>query len=476
MGGGNVGDGLDRGSDRVAPAGRRRRSRAPGAGGRERHPGRPECRRRPRRAFGCRPIRRAGVGPRSAGCFRPTPPARAPSATAAFAPLGGGARAGHRRRRESSSSARRPPAQPRSRTVERFEADAAPAILAAAEQVRARFPRTRKNASGYALDAWLDSGDLLDLLIGAEGTLGFVTAAEWRLDPRPAARAGPARRAPESRRPGRRRRRAAAHEPSAVELLDRTFLELVGEAGPEAVLLVEIERDDEAAAGAARRRGGGGGLLGDRGGYRAHSGRGGPALGAAARGEPDPRGAPREPSLASGDRGWLRARRADGRYSARCARPPRRAGLAVVIFGHAGDGHVHVNLLPELRPRPGWEDGGGRASSRTLTDALVRLGGTRRASAATAGSARACSRRIYGDDVDRRSSGGEAGFDPLGIPESGVILPDPAAESADQPPQGRRARRHASRVARGLRRIEQLGGYAQSRAGSWPDGHSRPQP
>ena len=50
---------------------------------------------------------------------------------------------------------------------------------------RARFPRTRKNASGYALDAWLASGDLLDLLIGAEGTLGFVTAAEWRLDPLP---------------------------------------------------------------------------------------------------------------------------------------------------------------------------------------------------------------------------------------------------------------------------------------------------
>ena len=25
-----------------------------------------------------------------------------------------------------------------------------------------------------------------------------------------------------------------------------------------------------------------------------------------------------------------------------------RRGLAVVIFGHAGDGHVHVNLLPEL--------------------------------------------------------------------------------------------------------------------------------
>ena len=58
-------------------------------------------------------------------------------------------------------------AVPPARAVERFEADAAPAIRAAADRVGARFPRTRKNASGYALDAWLASGDLVDLLIGA---------------------------------------------------------------------------------------------------------------------------------------------------------------------------------------------------------------------------------------------------------------------------------------------------------------------
>ncbi|HKT60851.1 MAG TPA: FAD-binding oxidoreductase, partial [Gemmatimonadales bacterium] len=63
---------------------------------------------------------------------------------------------------------------PASRTlaIERFEAEAAPAIRAAADLIGRRFPRTRKNASGYALDAWLQSGDLIDLLIGAEGTLG----------------------------------------------------------------------------------------------------------------------------------------------------------------------------------------------------------------------------------------------------------------------------------------------------------------
>ena len=58
--------------------------------------------------------------------------------------------------------------------------------------IAARFPKTRKNSSGYALDAFLESGDELDLLIGSEGTLGITTAVEWRLDPIPPDVAGAA--------------------------------------------------------------------------------------------------------------------------------------------------------------------------------------------------------------------------------------------------------------------------------------------
>ncbi|HYX82180.1 MAG TPA: FAD-binding oxidoreductase, partial [Gemmatimonadales bacterium] len=36
-----------------------------------------------------------------------------------------------------------------------------------------RFPTTRKNSSGYALDRFAESGDELDLFVGAEGTLGI---------------------------------------------------------------------------------------------------------------------------------------------------------------------------------------------------------------------------------------------------------------------------------------------------------------
>src|SRR2546422_3055468 len=50
----------------------------------------------------------------------------------------------------------------------RWRPDPAPSDL-----VRARFPRTRKNSGGYALDRFAESGDELDLLIGSEGTLAL---------------------------------------------------------------------------------------------------------------------------------------------------------------------------------------------------------------------------------------------------------------------------------------------------------------
>src|SRR2546426_165426 len=56
--------------------------------------------------------------------------------------------------------------------------------------VEARFPKTRKNSAGYALNHFADSGDELDLLIGSEGTLACITAVEWRLESIPADVAG----------------------------------------------------------------------------------------------------------------------------------------------------------------------------------------------------------------------------------------------------------------------------------------------
>jgi hypothetical protein len=47
-----------------------------------------------------------------------------------------------------------------------------------ADRIRSRFPSTSKNTAGYALNEYLRTRDVLDLVIGSEGTLGFVTRAE----------------------------------------------------------------------------------------------------------------------------------------------------------------------------------------------------------------------------------------------------------------------------------------------------------
>lgn len=353
------------------------------------------------------------------------------------------------------------PATPRTLAVSRFEAEAAPALREAAGLIRARFPATRKNASGYALDAWLDSGDLLDLLVGAEGTLGLVTAAEWRLDPVPPARAG--------LRVGLRTLDALgdavaallAHDPSAVELLDRTFLELVGEAGAEAVLLVEIERDDpvaarravEAAAAAVAP-------------WAATVDTGLTAAAAerlwALRHAASPilAGLPEERrSLQVIEDGCVPVERM-GAYIRAVREAAHARGLPVVIFGHAGDGHVHVNLLPEVG-HPGWE-----ASVASLldavTDALVRLGGTPSGEHGDGRLRAALLPRVYGDEVMALFTKVKRAFDPLGILNPGIILP------SGEPPisrlkVGAGAVEIPDDIARALRRIEQRGGYAQSR-------------
>ncbi|HEX6433161.1 MAG TPA: FAD-binding oxidoreductase, partial [Gemmatimonadales bacterium] len=138
----------------------------------------------------------------------------------------------------------------------RFVADVAPAIHEGSLLIQSRFPRTRKNSAGYALDAFIASNDPIDLVIGGEGTLGIVTDIEWRLDPIPLYRAGLRVALRSLGLLGEVVLALLSCRPSALELLDRTFLDLVtGDTiagaglrfpGTEAVLLVELERDNPA--------------------------------------------------------------------------------------------------------------------------------------------------------------------------------------------------------------------------------------
>jgi FAD/FMN-containing dehydrogenase len=349
----------------------------------------------------------------------------------------------------------------RTLAVGRFDAEAAPAIRAAADLVRNRFPHTRKNSSGYALDAWLESGDLLDLLVGAEGTLGFVTAAEWRLDRLPGARAGLRVGLRTLDQLGDAVAALLPYEPSAVELLDRTFLELVGEPGPEAVLLVEMERSDEAGARDAVREAAVAvapfAATVDTGLTQAAAERLWALRHAASpilAGLPETRR-----SLQVIEDGCVPLPRM-GEYIRAVREAAAARDLAVVIFGHAGDGHVHVNLLPELA-RPGWEDAVA-GLLETVTDALVRLGGTASGEHGDGRLRAGLLHRIYGDEALALFGQVKRAFDPLGILNPGVILPS-AEPPISRLKVGRQAAALPDDIARALRGIEQRGGYAQSR-------------
>lgn len=359
------------------------------------------------------------------------------------------------------------PAPAAATAVRRFEQEAAPRIRAAAERVRAAFPATRKNSSGYALDAWLASGDLLDLVIGAEGTLGIVTAVEWRLDrvPRAAAALRVAlatlAQLPEAVTT------ILAHQPSAVELIDRTFLQLVGGGGEhalpddaEAVLLVEFEGTDQHAA---RTRAGAAAAavaplalavetaLDDADIHRLWAVRhaASPTLARL----PETRR-----SLQVVEDGCVPVAQL-GEYVAAVRAITRRHGVEAILFGHAGDGHLHCNLLPDVTAE-GWE---ARVAAvlDDVTAAQARLGGTASGEHGDGRLRAPLLGRLFGNEMVGLFAAVKRAFDPHGILNPGIKLG--SAPPIARLKVGAEAAPLPRRIADGLRAIEREGGYAMPR-------------
>ncbi|HEX2716943.1 MAG TPA: FAD-binding oxidoreductase, partial [Gemmatimonadaceae bacterium] len=142
----------------------------------------------------------------------------------------------------SRAELRRGAAPPNVRPVRRFLDSYADALREGESAAPARHGGVRKESSGYATSRWAETGDLVDLFVGSEGTLALFVGVELALEPAPDAAASLL--AAFSSLEGAVTAAATAREAGAAacELLDRTFLDVVA-AGP---LPVTIDPDTEA--------------------------------------------------------------------------------------------------------------------------------------------------------------------------------------------------------------------------------------
>ncbi len=253
---------------------------------------------------------------------------------------------------------------------------------------RAR-PRVTKNSSGYnVFDVWGEGGlDLLPLLVGSEGTLAVVTGATLRVDPKPAhvATVRVLLDAVEKVAPVVHALRGFA--PSGIELIERAMIDLVR--GGDAAMAGEIPADTRSA------------ILGEFDGLEEREVNGRAAAAAdAVRGlgiALDVRAA-----STAGERRQLWALRKKAsplleripgpRRSTRLVEdgvvPPDRLadyvrglerifeqrGVESFLFGHAGDGHLHVNVF--LDRNDPYDRRLMRIILEDVTDLLRSLGGT----------------------------------------------------------------------------------------------------
>ena len=262
----------------------------------------------------------------------------------------------------SRATVRRGSAPPRAAAVDRFLSDVAPAVRAAGDAIAT--PALRKNASGYGLADFARTGELIDVLVGSEGTLALIVGVELDLATLPGATASLLASyasldaavigASEARRGGA----------TACELLDRTFLDVAARGAPlpvpeqtEAVLLIELEAETAGDAATAA-----GSLAAEL----ERTGATSVTIGLDAADEErlwalrhaaSPILSRLDPALKSmqfiEDGVVPPDRLADYVRGVRAALGAH--GVPGVIFGHAGDAHVHVNPLIDVR-REGWRD------------------------------------------------------------------------------------------------------------------------
>ncbi len=323
--------------------------------------------------------------------------------------------------------------------VKRFLAEA-PALADAERRTPSRHTGVRKESSGYGLAAWAESDDLVDLLVGSEGTLVIIVGLELRLAPILPATASVlgAFASLEAAVDGAGRARAAGA--SACELLDRTFLDVARSGGApvpvpveaEAVLLAEVEGRDIAECGVHARD--------LEVGFR-------------------PSGATKVVLALDEDteRSMWELRHAASPILSRldpslksmqfiedgCVPPESlaeyvrgvraaldRHEIRGVIFGHAGDAHVHVNPLVNVSA-PGW-----KSRVVALLDDVValtaRLGGTLSGEHGDGRLRAPLLPRVWSGEALAHFAAVKRAFDPDGLLNPGAKVATPGEHAVEQ--------------------------------------------
>ncbi len=355
------------------------------------------------------------------------------------------------------------PTHARTAAEARYTRDVAQDIRARVAALVAAVPKTTKNSSGYALADYARSGRVADLLVGSEGTLAIVTTVEVALAPVPDERAtllvtlrslDEVESAVLALRP---------LGPAALELLDRTYLDFVRgaaqrpvPAGVEAVLLAEFEDDGRAGSDAVR------------------------GIAESCELADDPESVSRlwalrhlaSPILAALPDNLRSLQLVEdgcvpvealGRYVTGLRSAASATGFEIVIFGHAGDGHLHANLLadtssPELLPR--------LAECLERVSALqLSLGGTPSGEHGDGRLRAPLLARTFGEEYAALCRRTKEAWDPAGILNPGVkvVAAAPGAGGLDPATLkvGAAAPRLPDAVTAALRELERTAGWGE---------------
>ncbi len=297
-----------------------------------------------------------------------------------------------------------------------------------------------KDSSGYGVAAYAQSRELVDLLIGSEGTLVFFAAVELDLIPVAAATSSVLGAFGTLESAVVAAARARTFGAVACELLDRTFLDVAASGGAdrpvpadtESALLAEVEAEDaESAAAAAHALEA---IFRDAGATTVRV-----ALSHETETELWELRHAASPILAR-----LDPKLRSMQFVEDCAVPPNNLpayvrgvrqiladnGTKGVIFGHAGDAHVHVNPLVDV----GHSDW--RHRVQAILDSVVALaaalGGTLTGEHGDGRLRTPLMERMWQSGALAAFQEVKHAFDPLGIMNPGVKVPVAGERPIDQ--------------------------------------------